>query len=139
MRQVFCCILLVLVLPQVAAAAGALGVPAAPLLDSQALELAAAPLAPARGLDLGVADAQRRLAENSRYARPDTASSRALGDIGPYEAQSDRGLSFGFEIHPRSRMGALARKDDVGDPSLGEQLEKLIERPVFGFRGRYRF
>jgi hypothetical protein len=137
MRQVCCCILLVLALPQVAAAGGALGVPAEPLVaGSGALERAAAPLVPARGLDLGIEDAQTRVA---RDAGQDTDSPSALGDIGPYEARSDRGLSFGFEIQPRSRIGALARKEDVQDPTLGDQLEKLIERPVFGFRGRYRF
>ena len=140
MRQVCCCILLVLALPQVAAAGGALGMPAEPLLaNSQALALATAPLAPARGLDLGIEDAQRRLAQETPDAGQETDSARALGDISPYAAQSDRGLSFGFEIHPRSRIGALARKDDVEDPTLGDQLEKLIERPVFGLRGRYRF
>jgi hypothetical protein len=65
---------------------------------------------------------------------------RARGEVvGPPEPLSDRGLSFGFEIQPRSRIGALARKDHVQDPTLGDQLERLIERPVFGFRGRYRF
>ena len=82
---------------------------------------------------------RRRVAQETPDAGQDTDSPRALGDISPYEAQSDRGLSFGFEIHPRSRIGALARKDDVEDPTLGDQLEKLIERPVFGLRGRYRF
>ena len=80
-----------------------------------------------------------RVSQEARDAGQDTDSPRALGDIGPYEAQSDRGLSFGFEIQPRSRIGALARKDDVEDPTLGDQLEKLIERPVFGLRRRYRF
>ena len=83
-------------------------------------------------------DAQLRCAERAGR-RTGGDSPRALGDIGPYEARSDRGLSFGFEIQPRSRIGVLARKDDVEDPTLGDQLEKLIERPVPGFRGRYRF
>jgi hypothetical protein len=133
MRQALYCILLVLALPQVAAAGGALGLPAEPL------GRVAAPLVPARGLDLGIEDAQMGIAQNSRDGAQDDDSPRTLGDIGPYEARSDRGLSFGFEIQPRSRMGALARKDDLEDPSLGDQLEKLMERPVFGLRGRYRF
>jgi hypothetical protein len=140
MPQVLYCILLVLALPQVAAAGGALGVPAEPLVaGSGALERAAPPLVPARGLDLGIEDEQMRVSQEARDAGQDADSPRALGDIGPYEAQSDRGLSFGFEIQPRSRIGALARKDDVEDPTLSDQLEKLIERPVFGLRGRYRF
>jgi hypothetical protein len=140
MRQVLYCILLVLALPQVAAAGGARGLPAEPLLAGSGTPArAAAPLVPARGLDLGIEDAQLGIAQDSRDAGQDTGSPRTLGDIGPYAARSDRGLSFGFEIKPRSRMGALARKDDLDDPSLGDQLEKLIERPVFGLRGRYRF
>jgi hypothetical protein len=137
MRQVCCCILLVLALPQVAAAAGAIGVPAAHLsAGTQALERPA----PARGLDLGFDGAQLRLAQSQPESAQGGASLRARGDVvGPYEPPSDRGLSFGFEIQPRSRIGALARKDDVEDPGLDDQLEKLIERPVFGFRGRYRF
>ena len=140
MPQVLYCILLVLALPRAAAAGSALGVPAEPLVaGSGAHERAAPPLVPARGLDLGIEDEQMRVSQEARDAGQDTDSLRALGDIGPYEAQSDRGLSFGFEIQPRSRIGALARKDDVEDPTLSDQLEKLIERPVFGLRGRYRF
>jgi hypothetical protein len=140
MPQVLYCILLVLALPQVAAAGGALGVPAEPLVaGSGALERAAPPLVPARGLDLGIEDEQMRVSQEARDAGQDIDSLRARGDIGPYAAQSDRGLSFGFEIQPRSRIGALARKDDIEDPTLSDQLEKLIERPVFGLRGRYRF
>jgi hypothetical protein len=141
MRQLCCCILLVLALPQVAAAAGAIGVPAEHLAaGTRALERAAAPAAPARGLDLGFDEAQLRLAQSQPDATQAGDSPGARGEVvGPPEPLSDRGLSFGFEIQPRSRIGALARKDDVQDPSLGDQLEKLIERPVFGFRGRYRF
>ena len=43
MRQVCCCILLVLALPQVAAAGGALGVPAEPLVAGSG-RLSAPPL-----------------------------------------------------------------------------------------------
>jgi hypothetical protein len=52
---------------------------------------------------------------------------------------ADRGLSFGFEVKPRSSIGALARQHEAEDPGLGGQLERLIERPSFGLRGRYRF
>jgi hypothetical protein len=141
MRQVCCCILLVLALPQVAAAAGAIGAPAEHLTAGvRALDRAVVPAAPARGLDLGFDGAQLRLAQSQPDGAQGGDPPRAQGDIVvPSEPRSDRGLSFGFEIQPRSRIGALARKDEVEDPTLGDQLEKLIERPVFGFRGRYRF
>jgi hypothetical protein len=147
MRQVFLGILLVLALPQVAAA-GAIGTLGAPVMAAaRALERAAAPAAPARGFDLGLDGAPLRLAQNAPddgqsgdapQAKGDDAP-RAKGDISPYHSESDRGLSFGFEVQPPSRFGNLARKDDAKDPDLGDQLDKLIERPVFGFRGRYRF
>jgi hypothetical protein len=74
-------------------------------------------------------------------ASPDGA--RAIGDdqAGRYAEPSvaDRGLSFGFEVKPRNSMGALARQHEAEDPGLGGQLERLIERPAFGVRGRYRF
>ena len=62
---------------------------------------------------------------------------RADRDAEPSVA--DRGLSFGFEVKPRSPMGALARQHEAEEPGLGGQLERLIERPAFGLRGRYRF
>ena len=52
---------------------------------------------------------------------------------------ADRGLSFGFEVKPRSSIGALARQHEIEEPGLDGQLERLIERPAFGMRGRYRF
>lgn len=152
MRQFLLCILLALAVPQ-AAAAGVIDlVPESLLTGGRALEPGAA-VAPPLGLDLGRDDVHLRVAQN---ASDDEQGSdlpwakgsgdqqggdppRAKGDISPYEAQSDRGLSFDFEVRPRSRFGDLARKNDTEDPDLGDQLDKLIERPVFGFRGRYRF
>jgi hypothetical protein len=67
---------------------------------------------------------------------------RASGDAEAGDADpsvADRGLSFGFEVKPRSSMGALARQHEAEDPGLDGQLERLIERPSFGLRGRYRF
>jgi hypothetical protein len=139
MRQVFLCVLLALVLPQ-AAAAGVIDLVAEPVITGgQALEPAAARATPPRGLDLGLDSVGPRLAQDAPEDREGADPPRAKGDISPYEAQSDRGLSFGFELRPRSRFGDLARKDDTEDPDLGDQLDKLIERPVFGLRGRYRF
>ncbi|HEX2477649.1 MAG TPA: hypothetical protein VHK45_00110 [Geminicoccaceae bacterium] len=156
MRQVLLCILFVLALPQFAAAAGRVGALADPVMTGdRVLERVVARAAPARALDLGLDRAHLRFAQSApdegqddEAPRPkgDEAprpkgdeAPRAKGDISPYQAQSDRGLSFGFELKPRSRFGNLARKDDAEDPDLGDQLDKLIERPVFGFRGRYRF
>jgi hypothetical protein len=36
-------------------------------------------------------------------------------------------------------MGSLARQHEEQDPGLEGQLERLLERPAFGVRGRYRF
>jgi hypothetical protein len=141
MRQVFLCTLLVLALPQFAAAAAAVGVVTEPLMaGARTLDRAAAPAATARGLELGLDGAHLRFAQNAPQEDEQGGDApRAKGDISPYEAQSDRGLSFGFEVRPRSGYGNLARKDDADDPDIGDKLDNLIERPVFGFRGRYRF
>jgi hypothetical protein len=58
---------------------------------------------------------------------------------GAEEHSPDRGLSFGLELKPRSSIGRLARRDAVEDPSLTDQLQKIIERPALSLRGRYRF
>ena len=55
------------------------------------------------------------------------------------EHSTDRGLSFGLELKPRSSIGQLARQDAVEDPSLTDHLQRVIERPALSFRGRYRF
>jgi hypothetical protein len=104
------------------------------------LDRAAAPAATGRRFELGVDGAHLRFAQNAPEEDEQGGEApRAKGDISPYETQSDRGLSFGLEIKPRSRYGDLARKDDAEDHDLDERLDNLIERPVFGFRGRYRF
>ena len=141
MRQVLLCTVLVLALPQFAAAAGTVAVFTEPLMaGARTLDRAAAPAAIARGFELGLDGAHLRFAQNAPEEDEQGGDApRAKGDISPYEAQSDRGLSFGFEIKPRSRYGDLARKDDADDPGISDKLDNLIERPVFGFRGRYRF
>lgn len=68
--------------------------------------------------------------------RPAHDAERADRGVVADREPADRGLSFGFEIRPRTPFGALARKDDAEER---DQLDKLIERPVFGLRGRYRF
>ena len=76
----------------------------------------------------------------SPYA-PDGAGASG-GDRADRDAEpsvADRGLSFGFEVKPRSPMGALARQHEPEEPGLSGQFERLIERPAFGLRGRYRF
>jgi hypothetical protein len=72
---------------------------------------------------------------------PDGAGASG-GDRADRDAEpsvADRGLSFGFEVKPRSPMGALARQHEPEEPGFSGQLERLIERPSFGVRGRYRF
>ena len=140
MRQVLLCTLLALALPQFAAAAGVIGVFTEPLTaGDRALDRAAAS-ATARRVELGLDGAHLRFAQNAPMEDEQGGDApRAKGDISPYETQSDRGLSFGFEIKPRSRYGDLARKSDAEDQDFDDRLDNLIERPVFGFRGRYRF
>jgi hypothetical protein len=137
MREVLLCILFVLALPQFAAAAGVVGVLAEPLVPGDRAPERA--VGSAREPDLALDGAQLHFAQNAPDDAEGAAAPPAQDDISPYESRSDRGLSFGFEITPRSRFGNLARKDDVEDPDLDDQLDRLIERPVFGFRGRYRF
>ena len=84
MPRVLYCILLVLALPQAAAAGDALGVPAEPLVaGSGALERAAPPLVPARGLDLGIEDAQIGVAQEARDAGQDTKLTGCLVTSAP--------------------------------------------------------
>jgi hypothetical protein len=140
MRRALFWILLVLGLPQVAGAAAAIGVAAEPMVagGAAALERAARGASPA-GLDLRLDAGLLQFAQDP----PDGASASDAGwaddDAAIYEPDPDRGLSFGLEIKPRSRIGALARQDEAEDPSLGDQLQRLIEHPVLGVRGRYRF
>jgi hypothetical protein len=139
MHHAFFWTLLVLGLPQVAAAGAAIGMAAEPMVagGGAALERAEAPGSSPTGLDLRIDTMLLRFAQDS----PDGASAIEAEWADRYTEQdaADRGLSFGLEIKPRSRIGALARQDQAEDPSLGDQLERLIEQPVLGFRGRYRF
>ena len=131
MRHVVLALMLLLGLTP-AAAAAPLGA-ASGLMLGQAPPLArgAVPAVGAPDNDFGIEGAEPRL--------PDAPARRDRPAMSSNQAPADRGLSFDVEIRPRSRFGDLARKDDVEDPSLGDQLGKLIERPVFGLRGRYRF
>jgi hypothetical protein len=132
--------LLALGLPQVAAAGGAIGAGPPPILPggSPAIERADAPaITAAPGLDLRIDPAQLGAAQYEPFGVPALESEWA-----DQEAEldaADRGLSFGLEVKPRSRLGALARQSEPGDSGLGVQLEKLIEQPVLGVRGSYRF
>ena len=173
MRHAVLWTLVLLGLPQVAAADGAMGAAVPPVLPSEqpAIERAQAPgKALPLGLDLRIDGA---LGADVPPFAPDEASAAALGvplpsDLDlwldaarlpspqrpPAGAQAaagertdpatapqpaDRGLSFGLEVTPRSPIGALARQHEPEAPGLGAQLERLIERPAFGVRGRYRF
>jgi hypothetical protein len=124
----------------VAVASGATGAAADPALpgDAPPVERAETPAASAPSLDLRIDPGQllsRDLPAGPRQIDPEPAERYTGAD----EHASDRGLSFGLELKPRSPIGSLARQDDVEDPSLTDQLEKVIERPALSLRGRYRF
>jgi hypothetical protein len=140
MRHAFLWILLVLGLPQVAAA-GATGLAAEPMVAGgrAALERAEARGRSPAPLDLRIDASVLRFGRDSQSGGSASEAEWADHDAGSYEQYPDRGLSFGLEIKPRSRIGALARHDQAEDPSLGDELQKLIENPVLGVRGRYRF
>jgi hypothetical protein len=136
MRHGFFWILLVLALPQVAAAERAIGASAAPMLagEAPAVEQADAPaIIPAPGLDLRIDPAQLLAPQHQP-----PAFESDWADQFPEQDAADRGLSFGLELKPRSRMGALARQGSGEDADL-DQLQRLLEQPVLGVRGRYRF
>ena len=139
MRREILCTLVLLGLPQLALAEGGTGNPA-PIVPGG--ELAAdgtgtAEASPRRGLARGIDP--RRLPDGQE---PQSAAPGRESDWADSDAELDavdRGLSFGLEIKPRSRMGALARQDDTEDPSFGDRLERILEQPVLELRGRYRF
>lgn len=58
---------------------------------------------------------------------------------GAEEHAADRGLSFGVEVKPRSRVDSLAREDETDAPGLEDDLQRLIDKGTLGVRGRYRF
>jgi hypothetical protein len=134
-------ILLVLGLPQVAAAAAATDVAAEPVFPGgePAIERVETPATATPGLDLRIDAKQLWFAQDPSDGASASAAEGANRDVGGYEPHADRGLSFGLEIKPRSRIGALAREDGGEDSGLDDQLQKLIEHPVLGVRGRYRF
>jgi hypothetical protein len=141
MCRAFFWILLVLGLPQIAGGAAGIGLAAEPMVagGEAALEPAGARGSVPADLDLRIDARLLRFAQDSPDGASAIEAELADRDAGLYEPDPDRGLSFGFEIKPRSRIGALARQDETEDPSLGDQLQKLIENPVLGVRGRYRF
>jgi hypothetical protein len=141
MRRAFFRILLVLVLPQVVGVAAAIGLAAEPMVagGAAAVERAGARGSAPAGLDLRLDARLLGFAQDPPEGTSTLEAEWADHDTAIYEPDPDRGLSFGFEIKPRSRIGALARHDQAEDPGLGDQLQKLIENPVLGVRGRYRF
>jgi hypothetical protein len=124
----------------VAVAGGAAGAAAGQALpgNDPAVERAESADASPSALDLRIDPApllSRDLPAGPRTIDPAPADRYTGAD----EQSPDRGLSFGLELKPRSPIGSLARQDDVEDPSLTDQLEKVIERPALSLRGRYRF
>jgi hypothetical protein len=116
-------------------AAGAQPVPAA----GPALQSAETPAASAPAFDARIDPAQLPSSQTPPPGAQPLESERTFGHAGPERDGSDRGLSFGLELRPQSPLGRLARKDPIEDPSLTEQLQKVIERPALSLRGRYRF
>jgi hypothetical protein len=132
--------LVLLGLPQVAVAGGAVGAAVPPVFPgiAPAIERAEAPAPTAPSdLDLRIDPAPLPSAQGRPYGAP--AIEGDWADLNAEQDAADRGLSFGLEVKPRSRIGALARQNETEDSGLGGQIERLIERPVFGLRGRYRF
>jgi hypothetical protein len=131
--------LLLLAVPHLAAADGASGQAAGQMLPGRALglERTGAPTTPP-SLDLQIDSMQL-----PSQAPPDAAHAiepeRADRYTGADQSAADRGFSFGVELKPRTPIGRLAREGGVEHPSLGDRLQRLIERPTFGVRGRYRF
>ena len=142
MRRRMWWIILLLGLPHVAVADNETRPAAEQLLPGGALETerteAAVPADPPT-LDLRIDSTNLLAPGNAPESPPAIASERSDHYTSADQHTSDRGLSFGFEIRPRSTVGNLARKNDVQDPTLTDQLQKVIERPAFGVRGRYRF
>ena len=170
MRQEVLWTLVLLGLPQIAAADDETGAAVPPVLPAEpAIERAGTPgKIGAPGLDLRIDDPMSAAAPlivpggALALEHPETLGNPSEFDLGINPAQlpasayrrdatparegdqaepsvADRGLSFGFEVKPRSSMGALARQHEAETPGLEGQLERLIERPSFGLRGRYRF
>jgi hypothetical protein len=159
MRRGLLCTLLWISTAQVAVAQAAMGAGNAPILpdENPTIERAGTPpTTPPSELDLRIDPRQLpslqdlsdgALAIDGDWmdgatgqhpdGMPGIEGDRADGAAGQNAA--DRGLSFGLEVKPRTRMGALARQHEEQDPGLGGQLERLLERPAFGLRGRYRF
>ena len=52
---------------------------------------------------------------------------------------TERGLSFGVEVRPRTQFGSRARQEAADAPGLQDDAERLMERSTIGVRGRYRF
>ena len=132
--------LVLLGLPGIAVADSATGAAAEPVvpLGEPAVERAEPPTTSPPGLDLRIDP--RQLPWEDLATGPSAAEAgRADHELGSEARSIDRGLSFGVEFRPRSRLGRLAREDDAGDPSLGDEFQKLFDQGTLGVRGRYRF
>src|SRR5687768_6538897 len=111
MRYAVFWILLVLGLPQVAAAATDVAAEPAFPGGEPAIEGVETPATATPGLDLRIDAKQLWFAQDPPDGASASAAEWAKRDVGGYEPHADRGLSFGLEIKPRSRIGALARED----------------------------
>ena len=132
--------LVLLGLPQIAAAQDpSVVVPIFPGGEPE-IESAEAPgTASSPEFDLRIDPSQLPSSGNPSSAPGAVEGEQADRYTGADQRSADRGLSLGLEVKPRSGIGSLARKDDTETPSLQQELQRLIERPTFGVRGRYRF
>lgn len=133
--------LVLLGLPGIAVAGGATGAAAQPLFPVgepaiERTETAAPASSPA--LDLRVDPTQLPSAQGPP-AGPRALRTDGAQRPGADQHATDRGLSFGVEVRPRSRVGSLARDDGADAPGLEDDLQRLMDRGTLGVRGRYRF
>lgn len=133
--------LVLLGLPGIAVADGATGAAAKaiPPGSQPRIERAETPAAiPPPALDLRFDPTQ--LPSRAPSIGPRTiGTDRVNRSPGAVPDATDRGLSFGVEVQPRSRIGNLARENEANDPGLEDDLQRLIDRATLGVRGRYRF
>ena len=90
-------------------------------------------------LDLSIDPTQLPSWHDRPSGRVTIGADRGQRYLGTAPDAADRGLSFGVEVKPRSRVGSMAREDEADAPGLEDNLQRLMDRGTLGVRGRYRF
>lgn len=142
MRHIVLWTLVLLGLPGIAVAEGTIG-PAAgqsspgnePAIERTGTSAPAAPQA----FDLSIDPTQLPSWHDRPGGPVAIGTDRGQRYSGAAPDAADRGLSFGVEVKPRSRVGNLARETETDAPGLEDNLQRLIDRGTLGVRGRYRF